>query len=139
MARQPRFERLRAALARGREKIQSATSRDKEAFWKPRAIAAINEVHWETLYSDDGRPNRLRLSDPRYDDMPPDENPITGERVLALGERIGYDELTAAVREKIYMQDLYWERNERDKATRRWLHRREDLPDWFWWYHGVSS
>lgn len=127
MAKRKFFERLRARFAR-----------DKVAFWKPRAIKALNEIDWETLYGDDGAPDRVRLSDEEYDDMEIGYNPITPERVLALGERIGYDNLTAAIREKIYIQDLYWNGDE-NKATQRWLHRRDDLPDWFWWYHGYSS
>lgn len=127
MAKRRRFEKLRGRFAR-----------DKEAFWKPRAIQAANELPWELLYGDDGAPDRVRLSDEEYDDMDIGYNAITPERVLKLGERIGYDALTAAIREKIYIQDLYWQGDE-DKASRRWLHRRDDLPDWFWWYHGYSS
>lgn len=123
------------------ERVRARFSRDKEEFWKPRAIAAVNEIDWQLLYGNDGEPDRIRLSDERYDDMPVGFNAITPERVLALGERIGYDNLTAAIREKIYMQDLYWSGDDRDraKATERWLHRRDDLPDWFYWYHSYSS
>lgn len=117
------------------ERVRGRLAKDKNEFWKPRAIAAINEINWRLLYVDDSdRPSQG--SD--VDDRIPDENPITPERVLALGEVIGYDKLTAAVREKIYMQDLYWN-NETDRATNRWLHHTEGLPSWFWWYHGVNS
>lgn len=139
MAKRKFFERLRGRFAR-----------DKVDFWKPRAIKALNEIDWQTLYGDDGAPDRVRLSDEEYDDMEVGYNPITPERVLALAEDkydrngnlirkgIGYDQLTAAIREKIYMQDLYWN-GDTDKATNRWLHRRDDLPDWFYWYHGYTS
>jgi hypothetical protein len=131
------FERLRGLIAR-----------DKEAYWKSRAINAVNEVQWELLYGDDGAPDRVRLSDEQYDDVAPGNNepgigynPITPERVLALGDRIGYEALAQAVRDKIAMQDLYWQGGKRaeTRATELWLHRRDDLPDWFWWYHGYSS
>lgn len=120
------------------DRLRGRFARDKDAFWKPRAIKAINEIDWQLLYGDDGAPDRIRLSDEQYDDMEVGFNAITPERVLELGERIGYDQLTAAVKEKIYIQDLYWQ-GEEDKATSRWLHRRDDLPDWFWWYHGYSA
>ena len=124
------------------ERRKERQAADKEAFWKPKAIKAINQVDWELLYMDDGSPDRERLSDPRFDDYHPDFNNITPERVLALGERIGYDKLTRFVREKIYMQDLYWG-GDWDGATNRWMtvwhHDSEKLPDWFWWYHGYAS
>lgn len=122
------------------ERKSSKRASDKTAFWKPRAIRAINEIDWEYLYIDDGDPDRVRFSDRRYDDIAPDYNPITPERVLAFGERIGYEALTKAVREKIYLQDLYWEGIQyHNQASYRWRHRDEGLPDWFWWYHGVFS
>jgi hypothetical protein len=118
-----------------KERVGGRLARDKEEFWKPRAIAAINEIDWELLYVDDSyHPSQ----DGDVDDREPSFNRITPERVLALGEVIGYDKLTAAVREKKYLQDLYWD-NETDRATSRWLHRTEGLPSWFWWYHGVNS
>jgi hypothetical protein len=128
------------------ERLKSNRIKDKAGFWKPRAIRAINELDWENLYVDDGDPNRIRFSDRRYDDIPINYNPITPERVLRLGERVGYDVLTKSIREKIYLQELYWEgvgisgtSSERRSATERWLHRPQGLPDWFWWYHGIFS
>lgn len=118
------------------ERRKANQSADKVAFWKPRAIKAINRIDWEFMYVDDGDPNRLRMTDVRYDDIPPGYNPITPERVLAFGERIGYDKLTAAIREKEYIQDIWW-RGDWETATERWEHRPEGLPDWFWWYHGI--
>src|SRR5579859_2064620 len=76
------------------ERRKSRHATDSDAFWKRRAIKAINEIDWTFLYIDDGSPGRERLSDTRYDDMAPNHNAITPERVLALGERIGYEQLT---------------------------------------------
>lgn len=126
------FRRIRERLP---ENIQARLARDKEAFWKPRAIAAINEIDWELLYvNDSDRPSQGG----DVDDRTPDFNAITPERVLALGESVGYDVLTAAIREKKYLQDLYWA-GEENRATDRWLTHQDGLPSWFWWYHGVNS
>lgn len=124
------------------ERRKARRTTDTDTFWKQRAIRAINEIDWTFLYIDDGSPGRERLSDTRYDDITPDHNAITPERVLALGERIGYQQLTKMVREKKYIQDLYWEADF-DDATNRyldiWRHDTHKLPDWFWWYHGFSA
>jgi hypothetical protein len=125
------------------ERRAERRAEDKRAFWRPRVIKLINRIDWEILYEDDGAPDRERLSNPLWDDQEIGFNAITPERVLELGEQVGYDRLAAALREKINLQDLYWN-GAWDKATSRWLtevYQRDSqrLPDWFFWYHGAAA
>lgn len=65
----------------------------------------------------------------------------TTEEYLELGDDLGYEDLVRNLRILRKMQDLYWEDEpgDRDAATRMYLQRDEDYPDWFWRYHGVYA
>lgn len=60
---------------------------------------------------------------------------------MQLGEEYGFDELTRNLRIQAHMQELYWrdEPGDRDAATRIYLERDDDFPEWFWRYHGVYA
>jgi hypothetical protein len=102
--------------SRLRDNLRESLPGSREGYWKPKAIALINDINFPLFYG-------------------PEQTP---EKVLALGEEYGYGKLVKALREKMYTQDLYWE-DDKDGATNRWLHRDQNLPDWFWWYHGFNA
>lgn len=104
------WQRIKEALPR-------PLPNQKERYWKPKAVALINEINFPLFYGEDQTP----------------------EKVLALGETHGYDKLVRNLREKMYMQDLYWE-DDKTGATNRYLYNRDrSFPDWFWYYHGFNA
>lgn len=98
-----------------------------EAYWRPKAEELIEEINFPLFYG------------------------IESEEVLELGDEYGYDRLTANLRTKQYMQQLYWD-DRRDEASELWVNRDLDFDEaltydwrkrewvpWFWWYHGAFS
>jgi hypothetical protein len=133
----PNERRSRPRDARGR--FVRWTEEDKDDYWKPKARELAKSIPWHILYvDDDGENSYFGSESPDVDDIAPNHNPINVNRVMAIGERIGYDVLTRALREKKYLQLLYWNQEE-DRASFRWRHREGGLPGWFWWYHGVNA
>lgn len=99
-----------------------------DAYWESQAYRLIRELDVEFFYGTD------HTSQPHW-------KGATEEEYLALGEQIGWMELTRQLLIKQQMQDLYWddERGDREAATYLWTQRDENLPEWFWGYHGVYA
>lgn len=99
-------------------------------YWQERAEELLQAMDVEYYYgTDHSQPHWLGA---------------TNEEYMQIGERIGYRALVRNLLRKQRMQNLYWNDapGDRDEATDLWLESEDaddNVPYWFWSYHGIYA
>lgn len=99
-----------------------------DAYWQSQTERLLREMDVEFFYGTDheSQPNWMGAYEEEY---------------LALADQIGWHELYRNLLIKQKMQDLYYDDEEGDRyaATNMWVNRPENVPEWFWSYHGAYA